>query len=196
MEQAVLNFKNAGVSDVMMLEVIDGGLFTQVAQEQHYKPQYLYAENDVATNVSKGANAPNATNLNGAVDVLGGAYGEQSTPGYVPSGGTKKCNAVYAADGKPPVYTQTTGYPGLVCDYLWFVQALLAHASSVHAGNFPQDMKSMGTVAFSYPFAPTDFSAAPKGATYGVAYWRAAYYHASCHCWQVPNPTFHQPFVK
>lgn len=196
MEQAVLNFKNAGVSDVMMLEIIDGGLFTQVAQQQDYKPHYLYAENDVATNVATGANAPNATNFNGAVDVLGGAYGEQSTPGYVPSGGTKKCNAIYAAAGKPSVYSQTTGYPGLVCDYLWFVQALLAHASTVHAANFPQDMRSMGTVAFSYPFAPTDFAAAPKGATYGVAYWRAAYYHASCHCWQVPDPTFRQPFVK
>ena len=196
MEQAVLNFKSAGVSDVMMLEIIDGGLFTQIAQQQGYKPQYLYAENDAATDVTTGANAPNATNFNGAVDVLGGAYGEQSTPGYVPSGGTKKCNAIYEAAGKPSVYSQTTGYPGLVCDYLWFVQALLAHASTVHASNFPQDMKSMGTVAFSYPFAPTDFSAAPKGATYGVAYWRAAYYHSSCRCWQVPNPAFHPPFVK
>ena len=191
MEQAVLNFKSAGVSDVMMLEIIDGGLFTQIAQQQGYKPQYLYAENDAATDVTTGANAPNATNFNGAVDVLGGAYGEQSTPGHVPSGGTKKCNAIYEAAGKPSVYSQTTGYPGLVCDYLWFVQALLAHASTVHASNFPQDMKSMGTVAFSYPFAPTDFSAAPKGATYGVAYWRAAYYHSSCRCWQVPNPAFH-----
>ncbi len=196
MEQAVLNFKSAGVSDVMMLEIIDGGLFTQIAQQQGYKPQYLYAENDVATDVATGANAPNATNFNGAVDALGGAYGEQSTPGYVPSGGTKKCNDIYAAAGQAPVYSQTTGYPGLVCDYLWFVQDLMAHASTVRASNFPQDMKSMATVDFSYPFAPTDFSAAPKGATYGIAYWRAAYYHASCRCWQVPNPTFHPPFVK
>ena len=70
MEQAVLNFKSVGVSDVMMLEIIDGGLFTQIAQQQGYKPQYLYAENDAATDVTTGANAPNATNFNGAVDVL------------------------------------------------------------------------------------------------------------------------------
>jgi len=194
MEQAVLNFKNAGVTDVMMLEITDGGLFTQIAQQQHYKPQYLYAENDAATDVTTGSNAPNPSNYNGAVDVLGGAYGEQSTPGYVPTGGTKKCNAIYAAAGKPAVYSQTTGYPGLQCDYLWFVQALLAHASSFKAGAFPQDMRAMGTVDFSYPFAPTDFSAAPTGATYGIAYWRAAYYHESCRCWQVPVATFHAPF--
>ncbi|MGP0030343.1 MAG: hypothetical protein ACLPVF_07530 [Acidimicrobiales bacterium] len=194
MEQAVLNFKNAGVTDVMMLEILDGGLFTQVAQQQHFRPQYLYAENDAATNVTTGANAPNPANFNGAVDVLGSAYGEQSTPGYVPSGGTKKCNAIYAAARKPSVYSQTTGYPGVQCDYLWFVQALLAHASSFKASAFPQDMKSMGTVEFSYPFAPTDFAAAPAGATYGVAFWRAAYYHESCKCWQVPVATFHAPF--
>ena len=195
-EQAVLNFKNAGVSDVMMLEVVDGGLFTQTAQQQNYKPQYLYAENDAATDVATGADAPNATNLNGAVDVLGGAYGEQSTPGYVPSGGTKECNAIYSAAGLPSVYSQTTGYPGLVCDYLWFVRDLLDHATTVQASKFPAEMKLMGTVTYSFPFAPTDFSAAPKGSTYGIAYWRAAYYHASCKCWQVPNATFHTPFVK
>ena len=195
MEQAVLNFKNAGVTDVLMLEVVDGGLFTQIAQQQNFKPQYLYAENDAATDVTSGANAPNPANFNGAVDALGGAYGEQSTPGYVPTGGTKKCDAIYAAVHMPSVYAQTTGYSGLSCDYLWFLQALLAHASSFQASAFPQDMKFMGTVDFSYPFAPTDFAAAPTGATYGISYWRAAYYHGSCKCWQVPDPTFNAPIT-
>ena len=194
LEQAVLNFKNAGVTDVMMLEITDGGIFTQVAQQQNFKPQYLYAENDAATNVSTGGNAPNAANFNNAVDALGSAYGEQSTPGYTPSGGTQKCNAIYKAAGQPLVYSQTTGYPGVICDYLWFAQALLSHATTFQASALPRDMRAMGTVEFSYPFAPTDFSSAPAAATYGVDFWRAAIYHASCKCWQIPDATFHPPF--
>ena len=193
-EQAVLDFKDAGVSDVFMVEITDGGEFTQIAAQQNYKPQYLFAENDVAVNGTTGANAPNPANYDGAVDVLGGAYGEQSTPGYQPSGGTQKCNAIYNAAGQPSVYSQETGYPGLVCDYLWFVQALLSHASTFQASALPQDMRAMGSVNFSYPFAPTDFSAAPADSTYGVSYWRAVDYHALCKCWQVPDPTFNPPF--
>jgi hypothetical protein len=194
MEQAVLNFKNAGVTDVMMLEVTEGGIFTQVAEQQNFKPQYLHAEDDAATNVSTGGNAPNPANYNNAVDVLGSAYGEQSTPGYKPSGGAQKCNALLAAAGKPSVYSQTSGYPGVQCDYLWFAQALLSHATTFEASAFPRDMRAMGTVDFSYPFAPTDFGAAPADSTYGVDFWRAAIYHASCKCWQIPNAMFHPPF--
>ena len=194
LEQAVLNFKNAGVTDVMMLEITDGGIFTQVAEQQNFKPQYLYAENDAATNVSTGGNAPNPDNFNNAVDALGSAYGEQSTPAYTPSGGTQKCNAIYKAAGQPSVYSQTTGYPGVICDYLWFAQALLSHAKTFQASDLPSDMRAMGTVDFSYPFAPTDFAAAPAAATYGVDFWRAAIYHASCKCWQIPSATFHPPF--
>jgi hypothetical protein len=193
-EQAVLEFKHAGVTDVLMVEITDGGVFTQIAAQQNFKPQYLFAENDTAVNGSTGSNAPDPENYDGAVDALGGAYGEQSTPGYQPSGGTKKCNAIYAAAGQPSVYSQTTGYPGLVCDYLWFVQALLSHASTFDASAFPQDMRAMGTVEFSYPFAPINFSAAPADATYGISFWRAVEYHASCKCWRVPDPTFKPPF--
>ena len=194
LEQAALNFKNAGVTDVLMLEITDGGAFTQIAQQQDFKPQYLFAENDAAVDEATGGNAPNPSNYNNAVDVLGGAYGEQSTPGYAPSGGTQKCNAIYKASGEPAVYSQTTGFPGLICDYLWFAQALLSDATTFQASGLPHDMRAMGTVDFSYPLAPTNFSAAPADSTYGVDFWRAAIYHASCKCWQIPNATFHPPF--
>ena len=103
LEQAALNFKNAGVTDVLMLEITDGGAFTQIAQQQDFKPQYLFAENDTAVNEASGGNAPNPANYNNAVDVFGSAYGEESTPGYMPSGGTQKCNAIYKAAGDPSV---------------------------------------------------------------------------------------------
>jgi hypothetical protein len=193
-EQAVLSFKKAGVSAVIPVEIVDLGPFTQIAQQQNFKPQYLFAENDVPTSVATGANAPNPSNFDGAVDVVGAGYGEQTTPGFQPSGGTKKCNAIFSAVGEPNVYKQSDGYGGLVCDYLWYVQVLLNHATQLKSNTLANTMNSMGTVNFSYPLAPIDFSAAPHGSGYGVSYWRAVDYHASCKCWQVPNPTFNKPF--
>jgi hypothetical protein len=196
LEQAVLSFKNAGVSAVTALEITDFGVFTQIAKQQNFKPQYLFAENDIpTTSATKSANSPNPSNFDGAVDVLGGGYGEQTTPGFQPTAGTLKCNAIFSAAGKPDVYKQADGYGGLVCDYLWFFQALLNHTPQLSSDSLAGAMKSVGTVDFSYPLAPIDFSAAPAGSAYGVSYWRAADYHASCNCWQVPDPTFHKPFA-
>ena len=196
MEQAVLSFKNAGVSDVNEVGVNDWAIFTQVAQQQNFKPHYVFDDNAMTiNNQTTGADAPNPANLNGAVDVVTGtASGEQSTPGYVPSGGTAKCNALFAAVGQPTVFKQQDGYGGVACDSLWFVQALLDHSSKLGAATLVSAMHSAGTIDFSYPEAPIDFSAAPAGAAYGVGYWRADDYVGSCSCWQVPNPTFHPPF--
>ena len=44
MEQAVLQFKSAGVTDVTEEAVGDWGLFTQVAQQQGYTPHYLFTD--------------------------------------------------------------------------------------------------------------------------------------------------------
>jgi hypothetical protein len=71
---------------------------------------------------------------------------------------------------------------------------VLDHAQQLQGAALAAAVHSIGTIEFSYPFGPVNFSAAPSGAVYGVSYWRAVYYHASCKCWQVPDPTFHEPF--
>jgi hypothetical protein len=192
MEQAVLSFKNAGVTDVTEAGVNDWGLFTQVAQQQGYTPHYVFTDSAAAASNFTGPDAPDPTNFNNAVNVVEGGYGEATTPNFKPSAATTACNAIYAAGGQPSVYKQLDGYGGVVCDYLWFVQALLNHASSVQPGAQLSSMHKVGTVGFSYPFAPIDFSAAPSGSGYGVAEWRAILYHSSCKCWQVPNPGFNK----
>jgi hypothetical protein len=192
MEQAVLSFKNAGVTDVTEAGVNDWGLFTQVAQQQGYTPHYVFTDSAAAASNFTGPDAPNATNFNNAVNIVEGGYGEATTPNFKPSAATNACNAIYAAGGQPSVYKQLDGYGGVVCDYLWFVQALLNHASSVQSGAQLSSLRKIGTVDFSYPFAPINFSAAPSGAAYGVAEWRAIYYHSTCKCWQVPDPTFNK----
>jgi hypothetical protein len=196
MEQAVLSFKNAGVSTVTEVGVNDFGIFSQVADQQKFKPQYAFSDAAIPSNESSGQNAAVPANLDGAVDVVGGGYGEATTPGYKPSGGTAKCNAIYSAAGIPSVYKQPDGYGGFVCNYLWLVQALVNHAPTVQGDALAPAMHSVGRFDASYAGGPIDFSAAPTGVAYGVSYWRAVDYHESCKCWLIPDPTFNPPFKK
>jgi hypothetical protein len=192
MEQAVLSFKNAGVTDVTEAGVSDWGLFSQVAQQQGYMPHYVFTDSAAAASNFTGPDAPNPTNFNGTVDIVEGGYGEATTPGFQPSAATKACNAIYAAGGQPSVYKQLDGYGGVVCSYLSFVQALLDHASTVASTAQISSMHKIGSLNFPYPFAPINFSAASSGSANGVSLWRPVYYHSSCKCWQVPDPTFKQ----
>jgi hypothetical protein len=192
MQQAVLSFKNAGVTDVTEAGVNDWGLFTQVAQQQKYTPHYLFTDSAAAASNFTGPDAPNPTNFDKTVNIVEGGYGEATTPNFKASAATKSCDAIYAAGGQPSVYKQLDGYGGVVCEYLWFVQALLNHASSVQPTAQVTSMHKIGTLAFPYPAAPINFSTSPTGSAYGTTEWRAIYFHASCKCWEVPNPTFHQ----
>ena len=115
MEQAVLSFKNAGVTDVTEDGVSDWGLFTQVAQQQGYTPHYVFTDSAAAASNFTGPDAPNPTNFNGTVNIVEGGYGEATTPGFKPSASTKACDAIYAAGGQPSVYKQLDGYGGVVC---------------------------------------------------------------------------------
>ena len=128
-----MSFKNAGVTDVSEVGVGDWGIFSQVAAQQNFKPQYLFDDSAAPASNFRGPDAPNPANFNGTVDVVNSGYGESPTPGYQPSGGTEKCDAIFSAAGQPSVYKQLDGYGGVVCNYLWFVQALLDHAPSLQA---------------------------------------------------------------
>lgn len=194
LQQAVLSFKSAGVTDVTEISVNDFGTFTQIAQQQAFKPQYLLGDPTFVTGKQTGADALDPTNADGAVNIMASAYGEETTPGYKPSGGTKKCDAIYKAAGQPSVYKQGAGIGGFACNYLWFVQALLNHMRTVAPSGVPAAMHSIGSLPQTYPGGPVDFAAAPVGQTYGVNFWRPIYYRATCTCWLVPNPTWYPPF--
>ena len=56
LQQAVLTFKNGGVTDVTEVDLTDRPLFTQVAAQQGYKPQYVL--NDTGGAVLREQNRP------------------------------------------------------------------------------------------------------------------------------------------
>ena len=193
MQSAVLAFKSAGVTDVTSVQAGNAtAVMTQVASQQNFKPQYLLSSDTVALPNTTGADAPNDANLNGAVNVTAQAYGEESAPNFKPGAGSQKCNAIFK--GQTTVYKSLDGYEGATCNYLWFVQGILDHASSLQAAQLPVGLHAVGTVNYSYPYGPVNYTAAPKKAPYGVGYWRPEYYASSCKCWHIPNPTWNPPF--
>lgn len=192
-QQAVLAFKNAHADHVTYSG--NGGKFadfTAAANQQGYKPQYVAA--DSALPSAAGTNGASPANLDGAVDGVGGRYAEESTPRYQPSEGTAKCNAIFAAKGRPPVYKQGVGYGGVVCHNLFFVVQLLNHAPRLQRSALVSGMHSIGFYPGSYPFGQINFSGAPAGAAYGAGYWRIVKYFKSCTCWNVLDPTWHPKF--
>ena len=195
LQPAVLAFKNAGVTSVTTAQAgTSSAIFTQVASQQNYKPQYLLSSDSVALPNTTGADTPGIANLNGAVNVTAQAYGEQTVPTFKPGPGTQKCNALFRGPGTTTVYKSLDGYEGVACNYLWYVQGILNHATSLQPAQLPAALHAVGTVDYSYPFGPVNYAAAPKKAPFGVGYWRAEYFVSSCQCWHIPNPTWNPPF--
>ena len=94
--QAVLLFKNDGVTDVTGSGANSAAAeFSTEAATQNYKPIYVLNTDELGIGTQAGIAAGTPANLNGAVNIETNAYGEQTTPGYKPSGGTKKCDAIF-----------------------------------------------------------------------------------------------------
>jgi hypothetical protein len=196
LQQAVLTFKQAGVTDVTEANISYFGQFTNIAATQNWKPkQYLLADDgQAALKPGGGVTSPNPGNYDGAIDIVHVGYGEQSTPGYKPTGATVQCNSIYAAQKQQPVYQQPAAYGGVICSLLYFAQATIDHAPQLKRNALVSGVHSIGTLDFSYPGAPENFSAAPAGSAYGRGDWRVDEYVGSCSCWQVPNPAWNPPF--
>lgn len=191
-QQAVLSFKSAGVTHVTELDDNDFASFTKIAGQQNFKPHYVVAE-DAAANPQSGPLAPDPNNFDGAIDIVGGRYGEQTTPGYKPDAGTARCNAIFAKHGQPPVYQQGAGYGGVTCNYLWFITALFNHVSQMQRTALAGGMHAIGSADQSFPFGPINYAAVPAGAPHGQESWRVDQFSKSCACWQVIDPAFHAP---
>lgn len=191
-QQAVLTFRNAGVTHVT--EINDGSiaLFTKAAGQQNYRPRYVFADDALAVG-SSGALAPDANNLDGAVDLLGQRWGESNTPGYQPNAETARCNAVFAKHGQPPVYQQADGFGGATCHYLWIAQSMIDHVSQLQRTALVGGLRGVGVFGGVFPYGLTDFSLLPAGTAYGLESWRVDQFAKACSCWRVADPMYNAP---
>jgi len=192
-QAAVLKFKSNNVTRMTGHQLVgDFSNFTNVAQQQGFKPQYGLPDESMI-DVAYGSQGANADNIVGALAVAQGRSGEERTPGAVPTPGTAKCNAGYAAHGIDPVYKLAPG-AGYVCDQLWMLQAAVNNAPAFRPDALAIGLQKAKSIDFSYPGGPNDFTGAK--ATTGGQFWRVAQFMASCKCWQVIDQNFHPSYPQ
>jgi hypothetical protein len=187
-QAAILKFKSAGVTHATAVYAYgDLANFTNIAQQQGFKPQYLLADDGIIA-ISYGNLRPNPANIANALAITSGRYAEERTPGMQPTAGTAACDAIYRAHGLKPTY-QLDPEAGNACNELWMIKAGAEHAPVLSAETLATGLQRARSVDFSYPNGPNDFSGAQV--TLGGQFWRVTQYFPDCSCWRVIDPTFH-----
>jgi hypothetical protein len=192
-QQAILKFQEQGVTNV----TIDGmaasfANFTTIAQQQGFHPKYGLPDQGLIFLTYSNTN-PDYANIANAIVITGERYGEEHTPGYVPSPGTARCNAILQAHGQPAVYRENdTGVSGTACDDVSEIVAMIDHAPVLHRNALAAGLSAVGSLDLSYPRGPNDFRG--THVTVGDEFWRPTQFFTSCNCWQVIDPTFHSSF--
>ena len=187
-QQAILKFRSAGVTHATAVYAYgDLANFTNIAQQQGFRPQYLLADDGIIA-ISYGNLRPNPANIANALAVTAGRYGEERTPGLQPTAGTAACDAIYSAHGLKPTY-QLDPEAGNACNELWMIKAAAEHAPVLTNEALAVGLQRARSIDFSYPNGPNDFGGSQV--TLGGQFWRVTQYFPDCSCWRVIDPTFH-----
>jgi hypothetical protein len=183
---AVVQFRRAGVTHVTTaIFVGDIANFTSVAQQQGFRPKYGLPD-DALVQLTYGNQKPDYDNLAGAVTITASRAGEERTPGVTPTAGTARCSAVH----KTNVYQQPY-VAGRACSGVWMFQAAVEHAPNLSPPALAVGLQRAGSVDFSYPEGPNDFS---RKEPFAGQFWRAAEFRKACDCWQLLEQEFHPSF--
>jgi hypothetical protein len=192
-QQAILKFQQAGVTHVTQNYLnVSFKVFTEVAEQQGFRPKYgIPAQSIIALN--DGDTHPNYANIANAIAIAGDRQAERHTPGYVPSAGTKRCNAIFAKHGRPPAYqAQDVGASGWACASIWELAAMIGHAPALRRNALAAGLHATGSIDLPFPVGPNDFSGTKV--TVGDQFWRPAQFFRSCDCWRVIDKTWHPSF--
>ena len=183
-QQAILKFRQQGVTNVTESQFYaDFANFTKIAQQQGYKPKYGLADDGLVPISTSKNLGDDYNNLDGGIAITGDRYGEETTPGLSPTAATQKCDAIFAAKGRPPVYKQPVGLGGVACDQLWMLVGAISHAASMERVSLAAGLQATKTIDLSFPRGPADFSG--PHVTYGGQFWRPEQFLKSCGCWRV-----------
>jgi hypothetical protein len=191
LSQAVLLFQRSGVTHATSVYAYgDIANFTNVAEQQRFRPQYLLADDGLIA-ISYGNLRPNPANIVNALAVTASRNGEEKTPGARPSAGTVKCDAILKAGGLPPSY-QLEAIAGNACNELWMIKAASENVPTLRQDALAAGLQRAKSIDFSFPSGPNDFSG--PGTTTGGEFWRVTQFFADCSCWRVVDPTFHRSY--
>jgi hypothetical protein len=188
LQQAVLKFRTQGVTHVTTARFVgDFPNFSTIAEQQGFRPKYGFGD-DLIVTTTYGSLHPDFKNLDGAVAITQSRIGEERTPGLPLAPGTVKCDAIYKAHGRPPVYQQRLGGGGRPCNDIWYFKAAVENAPALRQDTLAAGLRKARSVEFSWPEGPNDFSG--DRVTWGGQLWRPVQFTTQCNCWRVIDPNF------
>ena len=190
MENAILKFQQAGVTHVvtagMGLDFIE---FTDIAQQQHFKPKYGLSDAFLALD-SNASDHPDYNNIDGAIVITDSRDGQEKTAGIAENAATQRCSALMTAHGFASAYANYGD--GVVCDLITMFAATIDHVSTISQQALPTGLQAVKSIDLAFPSGPNDFTGAFP--TAGGEFWRTLQFEANCTCTKVIDPTFHQSF--
>jgi hypothetical protein len=191
LQQAVLDFKTAGVTHVVMAEDdIDFANFTLLAERQGFRPKYAVPAVQIGQTYA--TQHPDYDNIVDTISISQLRQGEERTPGMAPTGATAFCDSILVAHKRPPTYQAADALAGNFCDVFLMLKGAAEHAPALARNALAAGLQATHTIDLSFPMGPADFSS--PYTTYAGQMWRVAQYFPSCTCWRVVDQTFHPSF--
>jgi hypothetical protein len=192
-EQAVVKFKSDGVTTATVdNDIIDTQNITKQSQAQGFRPQWTIPDYGTVAVSGNAQFAPDPNNFDNALSITPAQIGASNTPGFKESPTDVACDQIMTSHGQQPVLQSPDNYAGGVCDTAWMFKAAVDHAPRVASDQLAAGLQRAGSVPFSIPYGPNNFSA--PGTTTGGQFWRPVRYHSSCRCWQAESPNFSPSF--
>jgi hypothetical protein len=192
-EQAVVKFKSDGVTTATIdNDIKDTQNITKQSQAQGFRPRWAIPDLGTAAVTANPAFAPDPNNFDNALAITPQQYGANTSPGFKEDPTTVQCDQVMTSHGQPGVMSSPDQFAGVVCNLVSMFAASVNHAPSVAQDQLAAGLQRAGSVPFSFPDGPDNFSA--PGTTWGGEFWRPLTYHSSCGCWQTDNPNFQPSF--
>jgi hypothetical protein len=191
-ENAVLRFKSAGVTNVLD----DGGVyenyFANDAGNQRYKPKYMVGDQGSIALWDNRVFGPNPANFAGALAITTTQYGAENTPGASFSPLTRECDDAMKAKGLPSATESADGFAGVACTLVHEFALAANNAPSLLRTDLAAGLAAVGTADMPFPAGPANY--ARSHGQYGGGYWRPDIWHTSCACFEVERSKFTPSF--
>jgi len=191
-EQAVLQFKTAGVTHVMD----DGGVyenyFSKAAKAQDYQPKYSVGDQGTIALWDNPNFGPDPQNFSGALAITPTQYGAENTPGTAFNSQTSTCDKAMAAKGLPAAEHSPDGLSGVACVGVDMFVTAADRAPVLRRVDLAAGLQQAGHLDFSFPIGPGNFAA--SHGLHGGGYWRADTWYTACACFRVSDATFSPSF--
>lgn len=184
MAQAVIQFQNRD-NATHVVPLTGGGSFvsfSQAAERQGYKPQYLVTNYNGFLVTATTPTGPDPDNFDGALAISLGTYGMDTTPGFPVDPGTQRCQEILGRAGFPPS-TVFAPQGGGVCSSIWTLVAAIERARALTREAILPGLFSAGTIQLAYSYPDATFAAPSK--LYGGDSWSVLRYGKDCRCWRI-----------